>query len=89
MIKTTIEEAIARVSAWKYNKISFEPVAGGITNPNYKVFVEDTPYFLKIPGEGTDYINRENCHLANVLADESNAGPKVIEYFEDTGVEIF
>ena len=89
MRKTTIDEAIARVDDWKGKEISYKPVSGGITNPNFKVDVEGEHFFLKIPGAGTDYINREVCHEANVIADESKAGPRVYYYFEDTGVEIF
>ena len=89
MRKTTIDEAIARVSDWNGKSISYKPVAGGITNPNFKVDVDGKHYFLKIPGDGTDFINREVCHEANVIADKSKAGPEVYYYFEDTGVEIF
>lgn len=89
MLRTTIEEAITRVDNWKGKEITYEPVAGGITNPNFKVKVDGINYFLKIPGDGTDFINRKVCHEANVIADVSNAGPKVYYYFEDTGVEIF
>lgn len=71
MRKTTIDEAIARVDDWKGKEISYKPVSGGITNPNFKVDVEGEHFFLKIPGAGTDYINREVCHEANVIADES------------------
>lgn len=70
MRKTTIDEAIARVSDWNGKSISYKPVAGGITNPNFKVDVDGKHYFLKIPGDGTDFINREVCHEANVIADK-------------------
>ena len=36
MVKTTIDEAIARVDDWKGRTISYEPVAGGKTNPNFR-----------------------------------------------------
>ena len=74
MVKTTIDEAIARVEDWKGKKISYSSVDGGITNPNFKINVDGTDFFLKIPGEGTDFIDRPNCHIANVIADESGAG---------------
>ena len=60
MIKTNINEAIARIDDWKGKDVTYELVPGGITNPNYKVFVDGTPYFLKIPGAGTDFIDRDN-----------------------------
>ncbi len=89
MVSTNIEEAIARIDDWKGKKITYEPVAGGVTNPNFKVFVDGTPVFLKIPGAGTDFIDRDNCHIANEIAAKSGAGPKVLYYFKDTGVEVF
>jgi len=89
LVKTNIDEAIARVSDWKGKNIKYSPVSGGITNPNFKVNVDGRDFFLKIPGAGTDFIDRPNCHAANVIAAESGAGPQVYYYFEDTGVEIF
>ena len=89
LVKTNIDEAIARVDDWKGCKVTYTPVAGGITNPNFKVNVDGTNFFLKIPGAGTDFIDRDNCHEANVIASDTGAGPKVCYYFPDTGVEIF
>ena len=89
VIKTNIDEAIARIDDWKGKKISYEPGAGGITNPNFKVNVDGTNFFLKIPGDGTDFIDRDNCHAANMIASDSGVGAKVIYYFQDTGVEVF
>ena len=89
MVSTNIEEAIARIDDWKGKKVTYEPVAGGITNPNFKVFVDGTPVFLKIPGAGTDFIDRDNCHIANEIASHCEAGPEVLYYFGDTGVEVF
>lgn len=59
ILKTNIDEAIARIDDWKGKEIRYESVAGGVTNPNFKVFVDGTPYFLKIPGEGTDFLTEE------------------------------
>ncbi len=89
VIATNIDEAIARIDDWKGKEISYEPVAGGITNPNYKVTVDGTAYFLKIPGAGTDFIDRDNCHAANQIASDAGVGAKVFYYFPDTGVEVF
>ena len=88
MVKTTIEQAIAAVKDWEGKKIEYKTVDGGITNPNYKVTVDGEDFFLKIPGEGTDFIDRDNAHIANVIASETGVGPKACYYFEDTGVEI-
>ena len=90
LVKTNIDEAIKRVEEWKGKNIKYDVVPGGITNPNFKVNVDGKNYFLKIPGAGTDaFIDRENCHAANVIAMETGAGPVVTHYFKDTGVEIW
>jgi hypothetical protein len=70
--------------------ISYEPVLGGITNPNYKVTVDGKSYFMKIPGAGTDaFIDRKNCHIANIIAAKVGIGPATVYFFEDTGVEVW
>lgn len=89
MKNTTIEQAIAAITDWNGKNVKYEPVAGGITNPNFKVNVDSKDYFLKIPGAGTEFIDRNNCHIANKIASDSGAGPEVYYYFEDTGVEVF
>ena len=83
-------QAINRVENWQEKKIQYELVIGGITNPNWKITVEKKSYFVKIPGKGTEaYIDRENAHIANLIAASEKIGPKVYYYFDDTGVEIF
>lgn len=89
VVKTNIDEAIARVAEWQGKNIEVAPISGGITNPNFIVTVDGVKNFLKIPGAGTDFIDRPNCHIANVIAAEAGCGPEVYYYFEDTGVEIF
>ena len=55
IVKTNIDEAIARIDDWKGKKVTYAPVAGGITNPNFKVNVDGTNFFLKIPGARPTY----------------------------------
>jgi len=45
---------------------------------------------LKIPGAGTeDFIDRDNCRAASLIAMEAGVGPVATHYFQDTGVEIW
>jgi hypothetical protein len=82
--------AVNRVTDWQGCDIKYEPVPGGITNPNYKIAVDGKTFFLKIPGAGTEaFIDRKNCHMANLIATNVGIGPRVAYFFEDTGVEIF
>ena len=82
--------AVDRVGDWQGKAFRYEPVKGGITNPNWKVVVDDSAFFVKIPGRGTEvFIDRRNCHAANLIAEKAGIGPRVRYFFEDTGVEIF
>ncbi len=90
LAKTDIESVINRVDKWKNCAICYNNVGNGITNINYLVKVDKQSFFVKIPGAGTeDFIDRDNCHAASMIAMESSSGPDVFFYFEDTGVEIW
>lgn len=81
--------AVNRIDDWAGEEITYAPVPGGITNPNYKITLDGKSFFLKIPGKGTEaFIDRKNCHVANVIAYNAGIGPKVCYFFEDTGVEV-
>jgi len=81
---------VDRLGNWQGKAFRYEPVKGGITNLNWKVVVDDFAYFIKIPGRGTEaFIDRRNCHAANLIAQKAGIGPRVYYFFEDTGVEIF
>ena len=83
-------KAIERVDDWRARKITYRPVTGGITNPNWKVIVDGREFFVKIPGRGTgSFIDRNNAHIAGLIAAEEGIGPRIHCYFDDTGVEVF
>lgn len=88
-VKTNIEEVAARVPDWQGKTVKIEPIVGGITNPNFRVDVDKDTFFVKIPGDATEQIDRVNCHAANVIAGETGFGPRSLYFYEDTGVEIF
>lgn len=88
MVKTDIISAIAAVQDWKGKNIEYKTVDGGVTNPNYKVTVDGEAFFLKIPGEGTDFIDRDNAHVINKIASDTGVGPQACYYDPETGVEI-
>ena len=81
---------IERVDEWTGAQYTYQRVPGGKTNLNWKVIIEDRKYFVKIPGAGTEiFIDRKNCHEANIIAQNIDIGPKVFRYFDATGIEIF
>lgn len=86
-----IERVIGAVADWRGRGVSYEPVPGGISNPNWRVYVEGAPhsFFVKIPGAGTEmFIDRAAANEAGRRAHEAGVGARIIYFFPDTGVEI-
>ncbi|WP_457589976.1 phosphotransferase [Jiella marina] len=87
----TIEGVIAATPAWRGRTCRFEPVGGGISNANWRVFVDGIPgsFFVKIPGRGTEmFIDRKTALEASRLAESIGIGPKVHPFPSTSGVEI-
>ena len=90
--ETELEKTASSIGDWNDCRIAYEPVGGGISNANWRVFVSghDTSYFVKIPGKGTEmFIDRAAAHDASVKAHAAGVGAKVYCFVEQTGVEIF
>lgn len=86
-----IEQAIFAVPDWQDREISYEPVLGGISNPNWRVYVTGAPhsFFVKIPGVGTEmFIDRAASNEAGRLAHEAGVGARIIHFFPETGIEV-
>ena len=83
---TIIDQVIAQIHAWSGRSISVEPLAGGLTNANYRVLVDGTPYVVRIPGASTELlaVDRINeCHNTRA-AGETGVCPRVICHLPDT-----
>ncbi len=86
-----VESALDPVAAWVGRTIRYQPVHGGLQNENWRLDVEgeDTPYFLKIPGAGSDaFIDRGNAHHAAEQASALGISPKIAHFDPSTGIEI-
>ena len=86
------EQAIQAVPNWDVDGLSYEPVAGGISNANWRIFLphQEQSYFLKVPGEGTEnFIDRMAANNASIRAYEAGVGAQVIHFDPNTGVEVF
>jgi len=85
-----IEEVIAKIEDWKGRKVSVQPLSGGLTNTNYKVEVDGTPYFVRVPGERTELlaIDRNNEYHNAKAAAETNVGPKVLYHLPEYNVMV-
>jgi thiamine kinase-like enzyme len=76
------EEAIEELPAWQGKAKKISPLHGGLTNTNYVVEVEGTPYFVRLPGESTELlaVDRDNEYFNTRAAAETGIGPKVIDH---------
>ncbi len=87
-----LEAAVRSIDNWSSRQISYQPVSGGISNTNWRVEVqgEDTAYFFKVPGVGTEmFIDRRTAHDASVKAAQTGYGAPVFAFLEAFGVEVF
>jgi thiamine kinase-like enzyme len=78
----TIEEVIAAIPAWTGCAIRTEPIAGGLTNRNYRVEVDGAPCFVRIPGPATELlaIDRTNELHNTRAAAVAGVGARVLEH---------
>jgi len=85
-----IEEAVSKIEAWKNKNISIQPLSGGLTNTNFKVEVDDTLYFVRVPGESTDLlaIDRNNEYHNTKAAGEAGVAPKIIHHLPEYNVMV-
>jgi thiamine kinase-like enzyme len=82
---TPIETVIAAMPAWHGRAVVAAPIAAGLTNANFRVEVDGRPYFVRIPGPGTDLlaVDRANEAFNTRAAAEAGAGASVIAVLED------
>jgi thiamine kinase-like enzyme len=86
----TVEEVIAAIPSWRDRALEATLLSGGLTNHNYLVRVDGSPFVVRIPGAQTDLlaIDREN-ELYNTRAAASvGIGPRVVEVVPELGATV-
>ena len=85
-----IEEVVAKLADWKGRDISIQQLSGGLTNTNYKVIVDGTPFFIRVPGASTELlaIDRANEYHSSKAAAQAGIGPKVLYYLPEYSVMV-
>jgi thiamine kinase-like enzyme len=80
-----IDEIVSKIEDWQGKNISIQTVSGGLTNTNYKVIVEQTPFFIRLPGTSTELlaVDRKNEYFNAKAAAETGVGPKVLYYLPE------
>jgi thiamine kinase-like enzyme len=87
-VPPTIEQVIDAIPAWAGHDLAVERIAAGLTNTNYRVQLDGTPYFVRIPGAATELlaIDRGN-ELHNTLAAAvAGVAPRVAHALPDLDV---
>jgi thiamine kinase-like enzyme len=87
---SVIEDAVSKIEDWKGKNVFIEPLSGGLTNTNYKVTVDGKPFFVRVPGEGTELlaVDRKNEYFNSKAAAEAGVGPSVLYYLPEFQVMV-
>ncbi len=86
----TIEQVVARIPTWQGQAVVIHPLSGGLTNTNYRVEVNGTPYVIRIPGPSTELlaIDRANEFHNTEAADDAGVGPHIAYYLAEERVMV-
>lgn len=87
---SVIEEVASKIEDWKGKNISIQPLSGGLTNTNFKVEADGTPFFVRVPGESTELlaVDRNNEYYNTKAAAEAGVGPKVLYHLPEYQVMV-
>ena len=76
----TIEQVIAAIPEWRGRTVTAEVIPAGLTNTNYRVEVDGTPHFVRIPGAATELlaVDRANELHNTRAAAAAGVAPRVL-----------
>jgi thiamine kinase-like enzyme len=85
-----IEEVVAKIDDWQGRDVQIGHLSGGLTNTNYKVLVDGKPFFIRVPGEGTELlaIDRNNEYHSSKAAADAGVGPRILYHFPEYSVMV-
>lgn len=86
----TIEQVVEQIEAWRGQTVAVHPLSGGLTNTNYRVEINGTPYVVRIPGANTDLlaIDRENEYHNTLAAAQAGVGAGVTHFLPKGNVMV-
>ena len=87
----TIEQAIALIPLWsKASSVTVAPLAGGITNRNYRVDVDGDLFVVRICAAGAELlgIDRQREYRCAVAASRTGVAPEVVYFLPDDGIMV-
>lgn len=86
----SIEQVVEKIADWRGKNVDIQPINGGLTNTNYRVEVDSTPYVVRIPGASTELlaVNRENEYHNTKAAATAGVGAKIAHYLPEDKVMV-
>jgi thiamine kinase-like enzyme len=87
---TSIDDVIARIPDWHGRDLRVHPLAGGLTNTNYRVDVDGASYVIRIPGQSTELlsVNRQHEYHNTLAAADTGVGARIVHYLPDIPVMV-
>jgi thiamine kinase-like enzyme len=85
-----IDEVVTKIPDWDGTDVSITSLSGGLTNSNFKVEVNGTPYFVRVPGASTELlaVDRANEYHNSKAAFVAGVGPKVLYHLPEYNVMV-
>ena len=85
-----VEEVVSNIEDWRGRDIAIQPLSGGLTNSNFCVTVDGTPYFIRVPGESTELlaIDRRNEVHNTKAAAQAGVAPPVLYHLPEYDVMV-
>ena len=76
----SIEQVVAAIPDWDGRVVTAERIPAGLTNTNWRVVVDGTPFFVRIPGADTELlaVDRGNEIHNTVAAATAGVAPRVV-----------
>ena len=76
----TIDEVVAAIPEWTGRRVTNAQIPAGLTNQNYRVEVDGTPMFVRIPGTATELlaVDRGNELHNTMSAAKAGVAPRVL-----------
>ena len=86
----SIEAVVDAIPAWHDHEVRIQPIGGGLTNRNYRVDVDGSPCFVRVPGPATELlaIDRANELHNTRAAAVAGVGPRVLGHLPEWNVMV-
>ncbi len=84
----SLEEIISQIPQWAGQSITYAPLAGGITNRNYKAEVGEATYVVRIGGENTEVhgIHRPTEFRCARAAFKAGVAPEIFTFLPEENI---